>query len=69
MLFLGMFLIEKFPKEVPSADTSLLFKLQLQAGLLGSMPMRALAAKQPKPPLWNLSHKMAMDASALLHRY
>jgi hypothetical protein len=33
------------------------------------MPVRAVAAEQPEPPLWNLSHKMAIVSSALLHRY
>jgi hypothetical protein len=53
------------PKEVLSG----FFSNPTWVWLLGSMPMRALAAEQPEPPLWNLSHKMATVSSALSHRY
>jgi hypothetical protein len=62
------FLKEIFPKRFfPKSPR--FFSNPARLRLLGSMPVRALAAEQPEPPLWNLSHKMATVSSALSYRY
>jgi hypothetical protein len=62
-MFIGIFQKRFFPESLH------FFSNPTRISLLGSMPVRALAAEQPEPPLWNLSHKMAMVSSALSHRY